>query len=82
LDYSEERPTAAPFRNGKYKWRIDNDRPARNSTDDWELRMLAAYPGRAPRESVKQLVVRLKRETLLGRAFVQSLHAYVCKPGH
>jgi hypothetical protein len=79
LNYSKESVKSGSGLD-QYKWRIDEDRLARKSDDDWESRMLAAYPGRRPTESAKQQVaMRLKHETNLGRAFVQSLHEYVCK---
>jgi hypothetical protein len=49
------------------------------SENDWELRILETYPGRASGETCKEVALRLKREVLLGRAFVQSIHSYICK---
>jgi hypothetical protein len=80
LNYSQERKILHPLTGRtEYRWRIDSDKLARKPDNDWELRILEAYPGRAPGETGKGVALRLKRETLLGRAFVQSLHSYVCK---
>jgi hypothetical protein len=65
-----------------HKWKIDPSLLATTSaTDNWGLQMLSVYPGRGPGESTKDVALRLHRETFLARAFILSLHGYVCKDG-
>jgi hypothetical protein len=72
-----------PARSGQvpHKWKIDPDLLAARPSTDWSLELLSVYPNRLPNETGKEVALRLKRETLLGRAFVKSLHEYVCKDG-
>jgi hypothetical protein len=48
LDYSDERQERT-----ETKWRIDPERLERKSPNDWELRLLAAYPNRLPGETTE-----------------------------
>jgi hypothetical protein len=61
-----------------YKWKVDPQALASKSASDWEFKILKASPVRRPGETGKDVAARLKREIQLGRAFVQTLHAYIC----
>jgi hypothetical protein len=60
------------------QWRIDPQALASKPATDWEFKILMASPVRQPGETGKNVAARLRRETHLGRAFVQTLHAYLC----
>jgi hypothetical protein len=80
LHYSEEKIIEHRSTGRKeYKWRIDTEKLTRKPDKDWEFKLLEAYPGRTSAETGKNVASRLKRETLLGLAFVQAIHRYVCK---
>jgi hypothetical protein len=65
-----------------HKWKIDPGILATTpEPDHWGLQILGVYPGREPGETPKKVALRLHRETLLARAFIQSLHEYICKDG-
>jgi hypothetical protein len=62
----------------KYHWRVDPQALESKSESDWEFKILKASPVRRQGETGKDVAARLKHETQLGRAFVQTLHAYIC----
>ncbi|CAL79780.1 hypothetical protein BRADO6129 [Bradyrhizobium sp. ORS 278] len=61
-----------------HRWIIDPPLLAKKSSKDWQIRVLTVYPDRRPGESGKDVALRLKRETFLARAFVKSVHQYIC----
>jgi hypothetical protein len=64
-----------------HKWRIDPALLSKKSTKDWELSALWVSPERRSNESVKDVALRLHRETLLAKAFLKSIHQYICEDG-
>jgi hypothetical protein len=72
-----------PGRSGQvpHQWKIDPVALAARPDSDWTFKILEVYPDRTPQETGKDVALRLKRETLLGRAFVKSLHEYICIDG-
>ena len=62
LNYSQERKILHPLTGRtEYRWRIDSDKLARKPDNDWELRILEAYPGRAPGETGKGVAPEAKK---------------------
>jgi hypothetical protein len=64
-----------------HKWMIDPALLSKRSTEDWELRALWVSPERRTSESAKDVALRLHRETLLAKAFLKSIHQYICEDG-
>ncbi len=64
-----------------HKWMIDPMLLSKKSVKDWELRVLSVSPERRSHESAKEVALRLHRETLLAKAFLKSIHQYICEDG-
>lgn len=62
-----------------HRWKIDPALLEKKSAKDWELRVLAVSPERLPDESGRDVALRLHRETLLAKAFMTSIHQYICE---
>jgi murein L,D-transpeptidase YcbB/YkuD len=76
-DFSHQVASSGPD-TMRHQWKIDSKALASKSASDWEFKFLQAAPVRRPGESGKDVAARLRRESDLGRAFVATLHAYIC----
>jgi len=79
-DYSDE--LAVTDRGGRqtdYKWKINAARLAALPNDSWQFKVLSQAADKRPRESGKDVAARLKRETLLARAYLRVIHPYLCQ---
>ena len=62
-----------------YKWTINDARLNKMPEDAWQFKILEMAPIRLKNETGKEIAARLRRETLLQRAYFGAIHPLLCQ---